>query len=66
MPLESATLNAIAAELSNPYVEVEYFSPLQNEIVTKWMIPTASTLATLLLNGTGNLYGDMTLSFMEK
>ncbi len=66
MPMTSTELNQLASDISTAFVSVSYFSPFKNQTVTVDMKPEPASIATVLLKGTGNLYGNFSISFMQR
>ena len=68
VPMQSARLSELATALSSAYVELEYDSGLENQAVTRWMIPDMGSVALALHKIALNqdFYADSTLTFREK
>ncbi len=65
-PSIASKINAIASAIAQDFVSITYFSPMRNQTVTVDMKPDPSTIAMVLLKGSGDLYGNFTISFQQK
>lgn len=67
-PVQPARLAEFWNALKKDYIELEYDSGLENEAVTRWMIPDLAPVALLMhkIASGKNFYGGAALTLREK